>query len=337
LFSEAYELFMKAWDCCRMKRKAPDIQQHEVKRRKFSHQIPISWHSCKSTKQSFDSGSIAPADHLLLRLALPEQQPGPDVLMERVDVLERVTAYAKSRLEVLEASSKPIQHKLESPCGYALDVPHLSAEATEEVFGYWNDFKSDDVLCIINKAPIKRTDLRTLKPPNWLNDEVVNASAALMPVLPHIMIMNSFFFETISQEYVRESINVPKLKRILSRRGFNDSITKLLVPINIKKTHWICAEVDFVNNAVITYDSLGANPMPGTALAVVLGKYLGKEFSIRVGKSPLQENGHDCGVFMTANLSLLAQNLPLEYSQHLLKDFRKVIAVRILRQKWNIQ
>mmetsp|Transcript_6986 Transcript_6986/g.12816 ORF Transcript_6986/g.12816 Transcript_6986/m.12816 type:complete len:159 (-) Transcript_6986:1634-2110(-) len=158
-----------------------------------------------------------------------------------------------------------------------------------------------------------------------------------MPVLPHIMIMNSFFFETISQEYVRESINVPKLKRILSRRGFNDSITKLLVPINIKKTHWICAEVDFVNNAVITYDSLGANPMPGTALAVVLGKYLGKEFSIRVGKSPLQENGHDCGVFMTANLSLLAQNLPLEYSQHLLKDFRKVIAVRILRQKWNIQ
>lgn len=154
---------------------------------------------------------------------------------------------------------------------------------------------------------------------------------------PTTVLMNSFFFETISQEYVRQPINADKIKRILKRRGCVPATSRLLVPINIKNTHWLCADVNLHQNAITTYDSLGLNPEPGRALAVVLGKSLQKVFSVDAGESPKQENGYDCGVFMIANLSLLARDLPLDYSQKHILDFRKATALRILRKNWDLQ
>jgi sentrin-specific protease 1 len=148
--------------------------------------------------------------------------------------------------------------------------------------------------------------------------------------------MNSFFFVTVSQEYVAQAVNTNKLKRILLKRGLRAAITRLIVPINLRQTHWLCADVDLSGRTVTIYDSLGLNAEPGRALALVLGKYFQAEFRIEAGISPQQENGYDCGVFMLMNLSLLAVGQPLDFSQEDIPRLRKAMSLRVARSKWDL-
>jgi Ulp1 family protease len=161
--------------------------------------------------------------------------------------------------------------------------------------------------------PVTFRDFKTLKCANWLNEEVVNALISLMP--QHVL--DTSFFVAVFQEYLGKSgINLPNLSR-------------LLVPINTEKTRWMCAEVDLVRHTVTTYDSQGHNPEPGQVLATVLGQRLQTDFSVHVGKCPEQTNSCDSGVFMLANLSLLALGRPLDYKY--LVDMRKTLALRLLK------
>jgi sentrin-specific protease 1 len=148
--------------------------------------------------------------------------------------------------------------------------------------------------------------------------------------------MNSFFFVTVSQEYLAEAVNTKKLERILRKRGLNTATTRLIVPINLEQTHWLYCDVDLSGRTVTIYDSCELDTEPGGALALVLGNYFQIEFRAEAGISPQQDNGFDCGVFMVMNLSLLAVGQPLDFSQEDIPRLRKVLAQRIVRSKWDL-
>jgi Ulp1 family protease len=126
------------------------------------------------------------------------------------------------------------------------------------------------------------------------------------------------------------SRSIAVLQECLGKSGINlPSLSRLLVPIDTEQTHWVYAEVDLVRHTVTTYDSQGHNPEPGQVLATVLGQRLQTDFSVHVGKCPEQTNSCDSGVFMLANLSLLALGRPLDCKHSV--DMRKTLAVRLLK------
>ena len=117
---------------------------------------------------------------------------------------------------------------------------------------------------------------------------------------------------------------------------------KIFFPVNRGNTHWTMAAIYIEKREIIYYDSMGS---AGRDITESLLRYLDDEskdkrgypledknsWSLKKGKSPIQTNGYDCGVFATMNIDFLSDDLPLQYNQGDIAFFRNKIAANIVR------
>lgn len=149
---------------------------------------------------------------------------------------------------------------------------------------------------------------------------------------------NTFFYLALTEKGYSHISRWTKKVDIFSKE-------KLLIPIHLEEdNHWCLVLVDFSQQAIKYYDSLGGRNFK--CLKIIL-KYLileyhhkkEEEFSangwmlVNVNKCPKQENLWDCGVFVCMFAEYLARGAPLNFSQSDMHKFREQIAYEIEKKK----
>ncbi|KAG0235606.1 SUMO1 sentrin specific peptidase 1 [Actinomortierella wolfii] len=155
---------------------------------------------------------------------------------------------------------------------------------------------------------ITKNDIRTLRPGEWLNDEVINfygnlimARSNTSNTLPKVHVFSTFFYKTLSEN------GYDKVRRWTKKTNIFEK-DYILIPIHCSGNHWTSAVIDMTKKKISYYDSLlGNNPKCFLTLRAYLEKEsldkLKKPFDFQGWENecpkniPQQRNGYDCGVF----------------------------------------
>lgn len=195
--------------------------------------------------------------------------------------------------------------------------------------------------------PLTRRDLATCyQPLAWLNDEVINAylaviinflrqaSEASSNEQPRHHAFNSFFFSNLRDK------GYDSVRRWASRarigKGNLLGVEIVLVPIH-HHSHWTLLVVRPAARTIEHFDSLGGMSRAHVALIQEwlrqeLGdKYVEEDWTVLPSRSPQQDNGSDCGVFLLTTAKLRALNLdPLSYGAKDIPLIRKRIVGELM-------
>lgn len=208
-----------------------------------------------------------------------------------------------------------------------------------------NDFQ----LSLEGGDQVRRDAILSLRPPQWLNDEVINGylRRVLLPKVnrQHVYFFNSFFMSTLLQTGTdgrsAPSYNFEGVKRWdmrLRRKHKILGMREIFVPINHSRVHWVLLRANTETKVITLWDSQGRKQRNQVYMTSML-RYLGDKYSEIHGvpsddwkaewslqddseNSPEQTNGHDCGLFVLANATLLAQQIPLSSSSYTERDFQ---------------
>ena len=78
--------------------------------------------------------------------------------------------------------------------------------------------------------------------------------------LNNVYVMNTYFFTMMEDMNRRNDYNYKKLEKFITRKGVNiKNYIMLVVPINIKNSHWFMMAVDLVNEVFYILDSMKSN------------------------------------------------------------------------------
>ncbi|KAH8843729.1 hypothetical protein MCOR27_004854 [Pyricularia oryzae] len=157
-----------------------------------------------------------------------------------------------------------------------------------------------------------------VNPTAWLDDEIINGAlshlarfinerAGIKDVraqTPKCVLLNSHFYSNVSR-----SKGLGDTNRWMRRLGVRPdnllSVETFVIPINLGNNHWTLAVVRPLKGEVAHIDSMGLSGSGQRAvtdmLMTWLRTFLGNRFDERHWKtrnfvSPVQTNGHDCGV-----------------------------------------
>ncbi|KAF6003126.1 specific peptidase [Cyanidiococcus yangmingshanensis] len=213
---------------------------------------------------------------------------------------------------------------------------------------------------------LRGCDLRCLRHPGWLNDEIMNAYMGMLNRQYRsqgVYCFNSFFYTRLTSPSYRFEF----VHRWTRRAGLciqRNSL--LLVPVNVDQRHWILVAIDASRRELRCYDSMHSRD--GWRVLPNLERWLYDELTDKRVKDPWllsrewrtllahehqpvprQSDGGSCGVFSLLFAEALACNWPPERSRHLSpskgvyckfsfgqKDvpvLRKRIALELLQQR----
>lgn len=190
----------------------------------------------------------------------------------------------------------------------------------------------------LGRETVSHRSFKTLNPAIWLTDEVINGFLlkVLHPTLrnSNCYFYSSFFFSKLLSTGTHGT-NAPcyqfeEVKRWgsqLRRRNGILGLKELYVPINHQQGHWLFLRAQMDTKVITLWDSQGRKEENQLYLQSML-RYLGDVYRSKTGQdqvawkreweliddsvnSPRQHNGHDCGVFVITNITLLAQKIPL--------------------------
>ena len=121
---------------------------------------------------------------------------------------------------------------------------------------------------------------------------------------------------------------------------------KVFFPINIVDSHWFTI-VAYVREKRLMYLDSSKYKICRFSHLTRVQRYLmaehkhklGREMNIKEWKlgredSPAQDDGCSCGVHVAMNIDLLLRNLPLQYKGNLVQEYRKTMAVSLLRKEY---
>ncbi|KAF9381077.1 SUMO1 sentrin specific peptidase 1 [Mortierella sp. AD011] len=191
---------------------------------------------------------------------------------------------------------------------------------------------------------ILKKDIHTLRPGQWLNDEVINFYGNLImsrskdsTTLPKVHIFSTFFYKTLSEN------GYDKVRRWTKKVKIFE-MDYVLMPIHRSGNHWTTAAIDMKKKRISYYDSLlGNNPK----CFLILRSYLEQESMDKLKKPfdfegwendcpkdiPTQENGFDCGVFTCTFIEFMSRGQDqLEFSQENMPYLRKKIVLSIINK-----
>ena len=166
-----------------------------------------------------------------------------------------------------------------------------------------------------------------------LNDEIVNAVVAALNrdnTDTHAFVFSTFMYSALENEAV-DSDTVQRLLRAAPPASDLLSREQLLFMVNVPETsarpgHWYLAQANIAVGQIVAFDSAGqshpdairvvqtflealhAKEFAGRPTWMLTDSWLGVSFGNR---TPLQENGHDCGVYMLAIAWCLIRRVPL--------------------------
>ncbi|KAG0342450.1 SUMO1 sentrin specific peptidase 1 [Podila horticola] len=191
---------------------------------------------------------------------------------------------------------------------------------------------------------IMKKDIHTLRPGEWLNDEVINFYGQLImarnkesTALPKVHVFSTFFYKTLSES------GYDKVRRWTKKVNVF-AMDYLLVPIHCSGNHWTSAVIDMKKKQVEYYDSLlGNNPK----CFLILRDYLDRESQDKLKKPfdstgwenvcpkdiPRQQNGYDCGVFTCTFIERKSRGMAkFDFSQQNMPLLRQKIVLNIINK-----
>lgn len=193
---------------------------------------------------------------------------------------------------------------------------------------------------------ITRRDLMTLAGLNWLNDEVINFYMNLIiergkeSRWPKTYAFNTFFYTKLLKD------GPQSLRRWTKKIDLFDH-DLVCVPIHLGM-HWCMAVIDFRDNSIRYYDSMGS---PNNRCLEALKNYLEVEHNDKKGTQletnnfilenmddiPQQMNGSDCGMFACTFVEFISRNAKITFKQEDMPYFRKKMVVEIMLGELLIQ
>jgi len=214
----------------------------------------------------------------------------------------------------------------------------------------------EEKLATSTNDSVTRKSIRTLRPREWLNDEVINyyyfmlakrdeALTAANPVRKRNHFFNSFFFTKLFDEEATNEYTYKNVKEWSKVVPGNDifALDKVLFACNVLHTHWTCVVIFMQEKRIQFYDSMRGD---GYHYSDGLLKYLKDEWAAKKGGElpdaekwrvvgaetvvPRQNNGYDCGVFTCMFAAFLSINLPLSFVQTHIDHCRHHILLSIL-------
>ncbi|KAG9321005.1 hypothetical protein KVV02_003983 [Mortierella alpina] len=220
------------------------------------------------------------------------------------------------------------------------------AEFTDEEEDLIDEALSDGYGQVVEgfNVTILKKDIHTLRPGEWLNDEVINFYGNLIlarskesTTLPKIHVFSTFFYKTLSEQ------GYDKVKRWTKKVKIFE-LDYVLIPIHCSGNHWTTAVIDMKNKRIEYYDSLlGNNPK----CFLILRGYLEQECQDKLKKPfdfqgwendcpkdiPRQKNGFDCGVFTCTFLECKSRGLDqFDFSQQNMPYLRKRMILNIINK-----
>lgn len=259
-----------------------------------------------------------------------------------VSIIFRIATptYDTIKARELQAQNEIRKRRLES----LSKLPSLPEGFKESIH---ETLSSSESVQIIQKfcIPITVKDLRTLRPPNWLNDEVINFYFEMLCQrsknnlnYPRLHIFNTFFYSKL------KSNGYDSVKR-WTRKVDIFSYDMILIPIHLG-IHWCCAEINFKERSIFYYDSLHNR---NSSCLKLLQKYLIDEHNDKKGADvksnfdfenwnlssptniPCQQNGYDCGVFACIFADYRSRNCDFTFSQKNMNYFRDRMMYEIIK------
>lgn len=204
--------------------------------------------------------------------------------------------------------------------------------------------KADIVLSAFS-LNLRAGEIAALYGDKWLNDNIINyylqmirqrsreKRASNTPGYLKVEIVNTFWYPKLATDGFSSVSRWTRNANI-----FDQDI--VLVPVHLGN-HWCLAVIDVRKKRVNYYDSLHAK---NEYCLHLLRQFLIEESMDKKGQkldiskwqfkcvedSPLQRNGHDCGVFLCITAEYLSRNAQLTFTQADISYFRR----RMLLQTW---
>ena len=210
----------------------------------------------------------------------------------------------------------------------------------------------DETVAYIGTQFVKRRQMYAILDGQWLNDEVLNTGFQYLQYLSNqkgplrIWIPNSYFMTML---YYDQRAYLYKRVRRWTKRAKVDITTldRVIVPINLGNVHWVCACIFLKEQAIVSYDSMGAALSKDELDA--LRQWVSDETADKKGEEnrwdtrhwsissagadevPQQHNCCDCGVFMYCMCRSLIFQQPFDFSQRDMAYERRKLALDLVR------
>ncbi|KAJ3152501.1 SUMO1 sentrin specific peptidase 1 [Geranomyces variabilis] len=191
---------------------------------------------------------------------------------------------------------------------------------------------------------IRPPDLGTLRPSQWLNDEVINYYGQMILARnkaqpekhPKVHIFNTFFYERLQASPFYQNV------RRWTKKVDIFGLDKVIAPLHLGN-HWTCGVINMRDKRFEYYDSLG--PHSSSQIFSNLRNYVKHEWADKMGGEfdfdgwsdyapmdvPRQLNGNDCGVFTSLFMDYAAADEPFDFDGEGMEYWRRRIMYEILR------
>ncbi|KAI1708925.1 sentrin-specific protease [Ditylenchus destructor] len=220
----------------------------------------------------------------------------------------------------------------------------LTKKAESILNDAWNvQGELDEVFTKAFGVSITRKDLLSLRPFEWLNDEVINFYMSLIcersrrnHSLPSAYAFTTFFYPALTK---KGYANVKEWTKKVDIFAYD----LLLIPLHLVN-HWCLVVIDLRHKCVMFFDSYLNDD--GGCLKTIM-QYLSLEMKQKKGQDldvnqwstfcrkniPQQFNGSDCGVFCSKFAEYTARRARIDFDHSKMTHFRKRMVHEICNQK----
>ena len=274
---------------------------------------------------------------------------------ERQSALWAEAIIAAKKKADREHASQELAMKLMRPL--TNEESEIVIEATEGVG------PATQILASQDANSVQRRSMQTLRPGQWLNDEVINyflktclakrdgIICARQTGRKRSQFFNSYFVQTMFDKMnvdpnLRGQYNYINVKNWSKNVPGKDifNLKYIFCPINVDNMHWTLAVIYMEEKRIQYYDSMGGNDQ---AMLKGLLEYVRDEYKVKNGgaemdvsewelvsckaNTPRQRNGFDCGVFTCLFCDFISKDCELVFNQSHIDQCRVRIALSIMK------
>ncbi|GMI04324.1 hypothetical protein TrRE_jg9536, partial [Triparma retinervis] len=221
-----------------------------------------------------------------------------------------------------------------------------------------NEGTESDVVASLNGDSVVRENLWTLRPEEWLSDEVIHfffsclqerdkeACESTGGNRKRSWFFKSFFFKKLLDRGRYKYKNVEKWSKNVPGKDIFE-LNSIYWPVNIDNWHWIMLKADMKTKVITYYDSFRRPDEKGFLEATLRyfkdewkakhkpGKFPEEEWTLMETPDdyPRQLNGFDCGVFTCAGADFISAGKKPEFNAEDAAKMRKIITLEILKRR----
>lgn len=228
---------------------------------------------------------------------------------------------------------------------WVVDVAQTDRELLERL---WSLKNKDEAK--FEGSSLSVYNLKTLEPGQWLNDEVINTYAKLLPWGKHDIVLDTQVSVKLEardhgalRNWVARALEQKNKKRKKTRRAGRQRLgisNRIVIPYHDEtKNHWVLVCINIMAARIELYDSLHCRARSKAILyniAFMFGPLLPyPPLVLRNCRAPRQHNSSDCGIAVCMSMLALATRRPIprSFSKAQWSELRTRVAVEVTKGK----